>query len=426
MVGGSAQVPVRYAGQEVQFRWAEVPDAAYYLLNVSRTPEFISPEINLQVQTTSYINSDIDAGTWYWRVQPVFSTAYEGEARYSQVSSFQVQPAPVASAPAPAPVINDNSNINTPNEAVQQQAAVEEEKKLEEVFTALLVETRQIWQEQQTQREQQPQLAQLTQQAQLEQGEQLQQTTQISAASQPRQENQPQKQTPQQPLRLRLISPENNVVIAGLTALRQPVVFRWATDEDVEFSRFVLSRRSNPLSGRPEIDIQNPGRAIPIPNLAEGVWYWTIEARSKDGSPITAASPRQIRVQPIPLLPTPGNRLPASGFVLGPEELRQREGIVFSWSRVEGANAYFVSIMKDGFPRKQQILQTDPIRELTYTFDDYSVFDDSGTFFWQVEAVSYRDGIVEQRGTPGENRFVLDVPRPGRVKTKKTGVMYGQ
>jgi hypothetical protein len=425
MVGGSAQVPVRYAGQEVQFRWAEVPDASYYLLNVSRTPEFIAPEINLQVQTTSYVNSDIDAGTWYWRVQPVFSTAYEGEARFSQVSSFQVQSASVASAPTPAPVTNDNYTVNTPSEAEQAQAAAEEEKKFEEVFMALREETRQI-QEQQPQREQQEQLAQLTQQAQLEQREQLQQTTQIPAASQPKQESQPQKQPPQQPLRLRLVSPENNVVISGLSALRQPTVFRWATDEDVEFSRFVLSRRSNPLSGRPEIDIQNPGRAVSIPNLAEGVWYWTVEARSKDGFPITAASPRQIRVQPIPLLPTPGNRLPASGFVLGPEELRQREVIVFSWSRVEGANAYIVSIMKDGFPRKQQILQTDPISELTYTFDNYSVFDDTGTFYWQVEAVSYRDGIMEQHGTPGENKFMIDVPRPGRVKTKKTGVMYGQ
>jgi len=445
LTGGSAQVPVRYAGQEVQFRWAEVPDASYYMLNVSRTPEFIAPEISLQVQTTSYVNSDIDAGTWYWRVQPVFSTAYEGEARFSQTSSFQVQPASAASAPAP--VLNENnSGVNTPGVTVQEQSGVAvEEKKLEDAFTALLEETRQIWQEQQMQIEQQAQREQQEQRAQQEraqqeqrvqqeqrarqeeraqlaQQEQSRQTTQVSAASQTQQE----RQTPQQPLRLRLISPENNVVIAGLTAIRQPTVFRWATDEDVEFSRFVLSRRSNPLSGRPEIDIQNPGRAVSIPNLAEGVWYWTVEARSKDGRPITAVSVRQIRVQPIPLLPTPGNRLPESGFVLGPEELRKREGIVFSWARVDGANSYILSITKDGFPRRQQILQTEPIRDLTYTFDNYSVFDDSGTFYWQVEAVSYRDGVMEQRGTPGENKFMLDVPRPGRVKTKKTGVLYGQ
>jgi len=423
MVGGSAQVPVRYAGQEVQFRWAEVPDAAYYLLNVSKSPEFIAPEINIQVQTTSYINSDIDAGTWYWRVQPVFSSTYEGESRFSQVSSFQVQPASVVSAPAPA-VNENNPAVNTPSEVVQAQMAAEEEKKFEDVFTALLEETKQ--REQQTLPARQEQPAQITQQTQPEQREQLQQTTQVSAASQTRQESQPQKQAPQQPLRLRLVSPENNVVISGLSALRQPTVFRWATDEEVEFSRFVLSRRPNPLSGRPEIDIQNPGRAVSIPNLAEGVWYWIVEARSKDGYPITAVSPRQIRVQPIPLLPSPGNRLPASGYVLGPEELSKREGVVFTWSRVDGANAYILSILKDVFPRRQQILQTDPIMALTYIFDDYSVFDDSGTFYWQVEAISYRDGIVEQRGTPGENKFTLDVPRPGRVKTKKTGVLYGQ
>jgi len=437
MASGSAQVPVKYAGQEVQFRWAEVPDAAYYMLNISKSPEFNAPEINLQVQTTSYINSDIDVGTWYWRVQPVFSTSYEGEARFSQTSSFQVQPASVVSAPAPTPVINENdSAVNTPSEAVQEQKAIaaEEEKKLEEVYVTLLEETRQIWQEQQTQREQQERKERQEQRARQErelqeqraQQEQLRQTTQASTASKPKQESQPQKQAPQQPLRLRLISPENNVVIAGLTAIRQPTIFRWATDEDVEFSRFVLSRRSNPLSGRPEIDIQNPGRAVSIPDLAEGVWYWTVEARSKDGYPITAVSPRQIRIQPIPLLPTPGNRLPESGFLIGPEELRKREGIVFSWSRVDGANSYILSILRDGFPRRHQILQTDPIKELTYTFNDYSVFDDSGTFFWQVEAVSYRDGILEQHGTPGENKFVLDVPRPGRVKTKKTGVLYGQ
>jgi len=417
MMGGTAQVPVRYAGQEVQFRWAEVPDASYYLLNVSRTPEFIAPEINLRVQTTSYVNSDIDAGTWYWRVQPVFSSSYEGEARFSPVSSFQVQSSPVA----PASVINDNNSaVNAISEAVQAQVAAEKEKEFEEAFTSLLEKT--IQTEQQAQPVRQEQLAQ---QVPLMQQEQLEQTPQVSAVPQTRQESQPQRQAPQQPLRLRLVSPENNVVISGLTAIRQPTIFRWVTDEDVEFSRFVLSRRSNPLSGRPEVDIQNPGRAVSVPNLAEGVWYWTVEARSKDGYPITAVSPRQIRVQPIPLLSTPGNRLPSSGFILGPEELSKREGVVFSWSRVEGANAYIVSIMKDGFPRKQQILQTDPIMDLTYTFYDYSVFDDSGTFFWQVEAISYKDGIVEQRGTPGENKFTLDVPRPGRVKTKKTGVLYG-
>jgi hypothetical protein len=396
--GGSSQIPVKTAGQEVQFRWAEVPDAAYYKLQISKSQAFLNPEIDLQVQVTNYVTSDIGIGTWYWRVLPVFSNAYEGEARFSQVSSFQVQPVIVEAAPAL------DENIYT---------ASVEEKPPEEDYLALLERTRQIWQEQQ-----EP-LRQISQ-------EQTQRAIQVSPDPQP--QPQPQtRQTQQQPLRLTLISPQQNVIIPGLTALRQPTVFRWDTNEDMEFSRFVLSRRANPASGRPEVDIENPGRAVSVPRLAEGVWYWTVEGRSRDGRPVTAASPRQIRVQPIPLLPAPRNRLPEAGFSIGAEELRQKENIVFSWSGVEGANSYILSILKDGFPRRQQIFQTDPIRELTYTFGNYNLFNDSGTFYWQVEAVYYgRDGMLEQRGTPGENKFIFDVPRPGRVRTRTTGILYGR
>jgi len=504
---GPAQIPVKYLGQEVQFRWAEVPDAAYYLLNVSKSPEFVAPEINVQVQTTSYVNSDIDVGTWYWRVQPVFSNVSEGSAQFSRVSSFQVQsasskvattasatsPATAESTSTPFPLLNENtSDIIAQSEIVQEQlasaeanavvsaeanagtvvnTAVAEEKALEDTFTALLEETRQIWQVQegrrvqeerraqqelraqqeqraqqerraqeqraqeqraQEQRAQQELRTQLAQQerTQTRQSSQTQtrQTAQTASAEQTQRQTRQESQTQQnqQPLQLRLISPENNVVISGLTAIRQPTVFRWATDEDLEFSRFVLSRRANPVSGRPEIDIQNPGRVVQIPDLAEGVWYWTVEARTKDGRPVVATSPRQIRVQPIPLLLAPRNMLPESGFVIGADELRQKKSIVFSWASVDGANAYILSILKDGFPRKRQLLQTDPIKDLTYSFNDYSLFDDSGTYYWQVEAVSSRDGMLEQRGTPGENKFTLDVPRPGRVKTQKTGVLYGR
>jgi hypothetical protein len=388
---GSSQIPVRFAGEEVQFRWAEIPYAAYYILQVARSQNFINPEIDLQVQVNYFVTSDIDIGTWYWRVLPVFPSVYEGEARFSQASSFQVQSVSVTTNTQP-----------------------EEESRPEEAFISLLEQTRQIWQEQQ---------APPVPPAPLTQAEQLQQTVSVS---QPQQESQTQ-QTQPPPLHLTLISPAQNAVIPGLTALRQPTVFRWDTDENIEFSRFVISSRANPVSGRPEISIQNPGRTVSVPKLPEGEWYWTVEGRSRDGRPITALSPRQIRVQPIPLLPAPRNRLPEAGFLIGAEEFRQSQNIVFSWSRVEGANFYILSILKEGFLRKQQIFKTDPLGALTYTFNNYSLFDDSGTFYWQVEAVFYnRDGELEQQGTPGENKFIIDIPRPGRVRTKNTGTLYGR
>ncbi|MDR0322674.1 MAG: hypothetical protein LBI28_14360 [Treponema sp.] len=226
--------------------------------------------------------------------------------------------------------------------------------------------------------------------------------------------------------RLTLQAPANNAAIAGLTALRQPTTFRWSTDEDLTSSRFVLSRRNNPTVGRAEIEITNPGRTLTVPRIGEGVWYWTVEGRTRDGRTVTSA-PRQLRVQTIPLLPAPRNRLPASGYQIGADEFRQNRAIVFSWAQVSGANSYILTIMKDAIPRKIQIFQTDPIRGLSYTLENYSMFDDSGSYSWRVEAVFYNSnsGVIEQRGNQGENNFSLDVPLPSRVHPRSTGVLYG-
>jgi hypothetical protein len=421
----SAGTSVRYAGEEVQFRWAEVPNAAYYILQISELDNFTSPEIETPVYVPSFISSDIDVGTWFWRVKPVFPNAYDVNVGFSQASSFQVEApnAPAALAAPAAALSEDNSgNSAAVSAAIAEKEKEDEDKSNEELFLALQKETKQIWQEQQIIRAQLPQ-------TQIVQADSVLQTSQAPSVPQAQlqvsRETQQTQQNQQQPLRLTLIAPAQNMVLPGLTALRQPTTFRWNTDEDIVFSRFVLSSNADPVSGRPLIDIQNPGRTVEIPRLAEGTWYWTIEGRSRDGRPITAVSPRQIRVQPVPLLPTPQNRQPAVGYIIGAEQLRQKN-IVFSWSRVEGANSYVLSILKDGFPGKQQIFMTEPMAELTYKFEDFSIFEASGVFYWQVEAVFYNSaGRLEQRGMPGENTFMIDVPRPGRAQLK-SGTHYGR
>jgi hypothetical protein len=427
----SAGIPVKFVGEEVQFRWAEVPSAMYYILQISDLENFNYPEVELPVQVSTYISSDIDIGTWYWRVKPVFPGDYEGAVGYSKTSSFQIK----ANIPA---VSENNSDTNAADAApVESVAAVKEEpdedKSNEELFLALQKETNQIWQEQQviqarlaqqTQAAQQ-QAARQTQAAQQTQPAQLQQSSQTQTVQAPAQQ-QARSETQQQTLRLTLVAPAQNTVIPGLTALRQPTIFRWDTNEDIEFARFVLSRNANPVSGRPEIDIQNPGRTVSIPVLAEGVWYWTVEGRTRNGQPVTAAAPRQIHVQPVLLLPAPQNRMPETGYLIDADEIRRNRNIVFSWAGVNGANSYILTILRDGFPRKQQIFQTEPLSELTYTLEDFSFFSASGKFYWQVEAAFYNsNGRLEQGGTPGENEFTLDVPRPGQVRTR-SGTFYGR
>ncbi|MCL2210926.1 MAG: hypothetical protein FWB95_03275 [Treponema sp.] len=126
-------------------------------------------------------------------------------------------------------------------------------------------------------------------------------------------------------------------------------------------------------------------------------------------------------------LPPPAEMLPAAGMRIGASELQRQRDIEFNWSSVEGANAYIVTIYRDASPRRQQVFQSEPLSELNYTFTDYQALGENGTFFWQVEPVFYNDeGTIVRRGAASQNSFELDIPRPGRVRVRDTGVLYGR
>ena len=128
-----------------------------------------------------------------------------------------------------------------------------------------------------------------------------------------------------------------------------------------------------------------------------------------------------------PLFPAPQNMLPANGYRFGVEQIRQNKSIEFSWSKVEGANSYILTILKENTLRPERIFQTE-ISDNTqkYTFDNFRLLDNNGTYIWQLEAISYNsDDIIDRRGRTGENKFIMDVPRPGRVRVKEMGILYG-
>ena len=221
-----------------------------------------------------------------------------------------------------------------------------------------------------------------------------------------------------------LESPATGDILPGLTALRQQTVFRWNFPEDVRRSRFVLSTNPNPFRGRPAVERRNPGRTVNLNRLGEGVWYWSVEVETLDGYTITG-TPNQLRVLPIPLLPAARNRLPSSGHNVDAEELRKQRRIVFSWSTVDEANAYILTILQETDNGRRRILRTNPMNQTSWILNDLSILD-NGTFVWQVEAVSRnRDGMIEQRGQIGENTFHVNVPIP-QVKTENPGVFYAK
>jgi hypothetical protein len=225
------------------------------------------------------------------------------------------------------------------------------------------------------------------------------------------------------PVSLSLLSPAQGTSLAGLTALRQQTVFRWSGEGDIERSRFVLSKNRNPLQGRPEAEIINPNNTVRLNGLKEGTYYWTVEARSPDGL-VSSARPRQLRVLPIPLLPAPQNLRPPAGHRIGIEQLRESNGLSFSWSAVRGANAYILTVYEvTDNGRRQAVSRTQ--NGTAWTLDSLAALG-RGTFSWRVEAVNRSSaGAVDQRGRIGEGSFVIDIPRPGIIEIEDPGILYG-
>ncbi|MCL2185275.1 MAG: LysM peptidoglycan-binding domain-containing protein [Treponema sp.] len=76
---------------QLRFQWLEKSGASYYILEVSDTHDFANLVIRRQVTAASFIQSELGEGTWYWRVRPGFSSAYEGSTGYSSISYFRIE-----------------------------------------------------------------------------------------------------------------------------------------------------------------------------------------------------------------------------------------------------------------------------------------------------------------------------------------------
>jgi len=353
---------------------------------ISSSPDFSSLVINVPVSGDSLQGVSLPAGDWYWRISARYdalSPEYTPPARSIKLTApVVVQPPP----PRPAPV---RAAPRTPTPPAPARVAAPPP---------------------------QPRAAA--------------QATPPAQVAPPPPSAQPETPAPPPlavpaPLRLSLLSPAPGAVLPGLTALREPTTFRWDTPENVAKSRFIISRNANPYTGHTEVEIIDPERTVTVNQLGEGLWYWTIEAYTNDGRPIIAGEPRQLRIQPIPLLDAPENIEPQRGHSIGAEQIKQKREISFNWSQVEGATSYILTIMREADSKRYPIFQSELLEQQDYTFEDLGIFDLNGEYIWQVEAVHVNsEGIIEQRGRLGESNFMMDVPPP-RVQTGDTGILYG-
>jgi len=74
---------------KIYFQWSQADDVLNYTLEVDVTPEFRNPVIKQQTTVTSFADSSLDEGIWYWRVTPVFSE--KGDSNVNPlVSAFRI------------------------------------------------------------------------------------------------------------------------------------------------------------------------------------------------------------------------------------------------------------------------------------------------------------------------------------------------
>jgi hypothetical protein len=404
---------------QLRFEWPEVEGASSYILEVSDKADFT--DIRLRMQTTSIflLDSSLGQGTWYWRVMPVFPSMYEGRAAFSPTAFFRIEQSTAVEAalvlPEPMIVLQSEpeSVIEQPEPVLEQPAP----RQSVPVQPAPVIV-------QPVPRQPEPAPVQPA----------PRQPEPVIVQSAPRQPEpvieQPALRPPEPrlpepvPVNVSLLSPAPGTSLPGLTALRQETVFSWDSDGNIARSRFILSRNSDPFQGQPAVEIINPDRTVRLNRLEEGLYYWTVEVQSRDGL-ISAAEPRQLRIMPIPLLPAPLNMQPARGFRIGIEELITQTNIIFSWSAVQGANAYIFTLYEETDNGRRQIIQRPPENRTSWTLENFRALG-RGSFVWQVEAVNRNSAnLVEQRGIIGEGTFTLDVPAPGAVRIEDPGILYG-
>jgi hypothetical protein len=473
------QIQYRIQRPEVFFRWTEASDAAAYNLQVSPTADFSNPRLSVQVQGTSYSNPTLNAGTWYWRVIPVYPASYHGSSISSNTANFSiVQNEALETVALGMPAADSYVNVGAERsdilfswtgskDAVSYTFMISRESNLSNPLIretvrdnfyiyskddTRLTPGRYFWGVYYT-----------------EAGGSTSPLTQARAVlAVDREINQ------------KLTFPPDNysIEIGKLPDIR----FTWQSNVKYDM-RIQIS--SSPDFSRPAIDqivSDESFRGIPIP---VGNWYWRISARYDLLSPVYTSAARSFKVipnpppparpqpapvarsapvprpQPAPVArpapvprpqPAPAARPPAPqaqpqpqvreqpaqallpapvlqpprGHRIGASVLREQRNIIFNWTAVEGANAYMLTIYKGAAADSQIVYKTEPLAELTHTLDNLGILQLNTAFTWQVEAVRRNPmGIIEQRGRPGESTFILDAKEPNRARPEDTGVLYG-
>ena len=221
-------------------------------------------------------------------------------------------------------------------------------------------------------------------------------------------------------------SPANGTRIAGLTALRNPVIFTWLAGKDrVSSYKFILSKIQRDGSPRVIESIDTTRTTVSMNRLTEGTYTWKIAASTSAGIPLDSEMQRFV-IEPTPNLDAPVLDSPAQNFVIDGAYLKNHRVIEFAWKEVTGATAYTFVLYKREPNGSRRVVYTERnTKAAAARIKDLSILD-VGTFEWSVTPYSYaKDGYLEQSGSASSRVFSINFASPTRVETVQPGKMYG-
>jgi hypothetical protein len=395
----------------LRFQWSELGDAAAYVLEAADNPRLDNPVFSREVRGTSLRTSEFGAGTWYWRVRPVFPAVYEGEAAEGSVGSFRVVQSgelgvPVLRAPADGAPVNigrGNLYFSWQQEAEARSYTIRISARAD-LGNPLVDRTIQ------------------DNFYNYRAGEGLIKTGQYYwAVFQTDTEGNNSVPSPvrsftalEEDLIQRAVFPPEGYRI-GNTFLPD-IRFTWKSNLPLE-TRFQVSSAAD--FSAPVIDEaagSGGGESFQGRPLPEGRWYWRISARNQGGA-VFQTPPRSFTVVsplPAPLLTEPGQ----NGRMVVLEDQRQR----FSWNPSPGAEYYEFKLYAAA-DRRRPVYETNFIEETDMALSMNAYPD--GDYFWTVQGFASESARSTRiTGLLAEGAFNARKIRPVRLDYPGSGETF--
>lgn len=228
------------------------------------------------------------------------------------------------------------------------------------------------------------------------------------------------------PIAVTLESPAENAKIAGLNALRQKTSFIWNIGDKPEKMQFILQKQNSSGVMKTVQSFETSRQNANLQRLTPGYYRWTIKASSKEGIPLDAQTYNTFTILPAEELPKPVITQPQKNVKLDSAYFRKQRYITFAWQKIEGATDYeFTIYQKNANGTLRQIEKKSGLSKPEYKFKDLSLLD-NGTFEYHIKAFSHaKDGYEEQHSGTSSGQFKIEIELPKAVKTKDSGIMYG-